>query len=180
MWFQGPPSYSRFVLLPVPTRDNVWRDAVSVKPASQVMTAHSVSSKRRRYMYPQHARHGPLARYVKYGVAHAPGMLGTLSPPPRVSDPDMHHGTCVTLVPWCMRGSLTSGVLWSRWQGKRSQHSRCMRNAQFYVSGKRPMETSSLVAPEVLPLLTLFVMWCYTWSPYTNVPLYQARSHALY
>ena len=58
---------------------------------------------------------GPLTRYVKFRVAHAPGMPGTFSPPPRVSDPDMHHGTCVTHVPWCMLGSLTSGFLWSRW-----------------------------------------------------------------
>ena len=30
---------------------------------------------------------------------------------PPVSDPGMHHGTCVTHVPWCMSGSLTrSGV----------------------------------------------------------------------
>ena len=28
---------------------------------------------------------------------------------PRVSDPEMHHGTCVTHVPWCMSGSLTRG-----------------------------------------------------------------------
>ena len=28
---------------------------------------------------------------------------------PRVSDPDMHHGTCVTHMPWCMSGSLTRG-----------------------------------------------------------------------
>ena len=28
---------------------------------------------------------------------------------PLVSDPDMHHGTCVTHVPWCMSGSLTRG-----------------------------------------------------------------------
>ena len=34
---------------------------------------------------------GPLARYVKLRVAYAPGMSGTFSPPPRVSDPDMHH-----------------------------------------------------------------------------------------
>ena len=27
-----------------------------------------------------------------------------------VSDPGMHHGTCVTHVPWCMSGSLTRGV----------------------------------------------------------------------
>ena len=52
--------------------------------------------------------HGPLARYAKLRVAHAPGMPGTFSPPPRVSDLDMHHGTCVTHVPWCMPGSLTT------------------------------------------------------------------------
>ena len=47
---------------------------------------------------------------------------------PRVSDPDIHHGTCVTQVPWCMPGSLTSGFLLSRWRGKRSRHSQPMRN----------------------------------------------------
>ena len=45
-------------------------------------------------------------------------MPGTFSPSPRVSDPDMHHGTCVTHVPWCMPGSLTSSFLWSRWREK--------------------------------------------------------------
>ena len=75
----------------------------------------------------------------KIAGAHALGMPGTLSPPPRVSDPDMHHGTCVTHVPWCMPGSLTKGFLWSGPRGKRSRHSRRMRNSQFYVSGKRPI-----------------------------------------
>ena len=28
---------------------------------------------------------------------------------PLVNDPHMHHGTCVTHVPWCMSGSLTCG-----------------------------------------------------------------------
>ena len=28
---------------------------------------------------------------------------------PPVSDPNMHHGTCFTYVPWCMAGSLTRG-----------------------------------------------------------------------
>ena len=83
--------------------------------------------------------HGPLTRYVKFRVAHAPGISWTFSPPPRVSDPVMHYGTCVTHVPLCMPGSLTRGFLWSRWRGKRSRHSRRMRNPQFYVSGKRPM-----------------------------------------
>ena len=53
---------------------------------------------------------------------------------PLVSDPGMHHGTCVTHVPWCMSGSLNCDG-----GGKRSRHSRRMRNPQFYVSGKRPM-----------------------------------------
>ena len=56
-------------------------------------------------------RHGPLTRYENLRIAHAPGMPGTFSPAPRVSDPDMHHGTCVTHVPWCIPGSLTSGFL---------------------------------------------------------------------
>ena len=85
------------------------------------------------------ACHGPLARYVQFRVAHAPGMTGTFSPPPLPSDPDMNHGRCVTHVPWCMPGSLISGFLWSRWRGKRSRHSRRMRNPQFYAFGKRPM-----------------------------------------
>ena len=90
----------------------------------------------RRNMFGQ----GPLARYVKLRVAHAPRMPGTFSPPPHACDPDMHHGTCVTHVPWCMPGSLTSGFLCSRGRGKRSRHSRRMRNPHFHVSGKRPME----------------------------------------
>ena len=52
----------------------------------------------------------------KIAGAHAPRMPGTFSPSPQVSDPDMHHGTCVTHVPWCMPGSLTSGFLWNRWR----------------------------------------------------------------
>ena len=87
----------------------------------------------------QQQPHRPLARYAKLRVAHVPGMPGTFSPPPRVSDPDMHHDTCVTHVPWCILGSLTNGFLWSRWRGKRSRHSRRMRNPQFCISDKRPI-----------------------------------------
>ena len=83
--------------------------------------------------------HVPLTRCVKLRVVHAPGMPGSFFPSPRVSNPDMHHGTCVTHVPWCMPRSLTSGFLWNRWRGKRFLHSRHMRNPQFCVSGKRLM-----------------------------------------
>ena len=71
--------------------------------------------------------------YVKIRVARAPGMPGTLSPPSRVSDPDKHHGMCVTHVSWCMLGSLTSGFLSSRFLWERSPHSRRMHNPQFYI-----------------------------------------------
>ena len=97
--------------------------------------------------------HGPLTRYLKLRVAHAPGMPGTFSPPPRVTDTDMHHGTCLTHVSWCIPGSLSSGFLRSRWRGKRSRHSRRMRNQQFYVSCKRPIGVSlfSLCRLELKP-----------------------------
>ena len=67
-------------------------------------------------------------------------MPGTFSPPPLVSDPDTHHGTCVTHVAWCMPGSLSTGFLWSGWRGKRSRHSWRMRNPQLCVYSKRPMQ----------------------------------------
>ena len=57
-----------------------------------------------------------------------------------VSDPYMHHDTCVTHVPWCMSGSLNQ-----RWQGKRSRHSRRMRarNFTYLVWGpSRPISSS--------------------------------------
>ena len=62
-----------------------------------------------------------------------------LYPPPWDSDPVMHHRMCVTHVPWCMPGSVTSSFLCSRWRGKRSRHFRCMGNTRFNISGKRPM-----------------------------------------
>ena len=61
-----------------------------------------------------HPCHRPLTKYAKFRVTRAPGMPATFSQPPTskeqlVSDPGMHHGTCMTHVPWCMSGSLTCG-----------------------------------------------------------------------
>ena len=92
---------------------------------------------------PEHRPWGS-CRYAKLWVAHAPGMPGTFSQPPQVSDPDMQHGTCVTHVPWSMPGSLTSGFLWRRWRGKRSRHSQRMRDPQGCVFGKRPIGSIQL------------------------------------
>ena len=67
----------------------------------------------------------------------------------------MHHGTCMTHEPWCMSGSLPSGFLWTWWRGKHSRHTRRMRNPQFYVSGKRPIDTNYWEAT-----------WNYRWWQY--------------
>ena len=119
--------------------------------------------------------YGPLARYVKLRVAHAPGMPGTFSAPPRACDPDMHHGTCVTHVPWCIPGSLTSGFLWSRWRGKRSRHSRRMRNPQFYVSGKKPMVACPFRTMIALYRMFTFIM-CLIWLMFGILFLYLSTS----
>ena len=101
---------------------------------------------------------GPLTRYAELRVAHAPGMPGTFSPLPRVSDPDMHHGTCVTHVPWCMPGSLTSGFLWSQWRGKRSRHSRRMRNPQFSYLVRGPYRSILYLNYAMVHMGTLFLL----------------------
>ena len=82
-------------------------------------------------------------------------MPGTFSPPSRINDPDMNHGTCVTHVPWCMPGWLTGSFLWSRGRRKRSRHSRHMPNPQFYVSSKRLVELCWCVY-----LSMRFIEWC--------------------
>ena len=67
-------------------------------------------------IYRQHQRgflkqrgNGPLTTYVKLRFAHAPGTFSRyrLQRKPLISNPGMHHGTCVTHVPWRMSGSLT-------------------------------------------------------------------------
>ena len=85
-------------------------------------------------------------------VVNAPGILGTFSGPPRVSDPDRHHGTCDTHVPWCMPVSLISSFYISQWREKRpSIPGARMCNPQFYVSDNRPMAWAPLCE---LPLLS--------------------------
>ena len=54
--------------------------------------------------------HGPLTRYVKLCQECRERLpRHRLQRKPVVSNPGMHHGTCVTHVPWCMSESLTRG-----------------------------------------------------------------------
>ena len=49
----------------------------------------------------KHRYHGPLTRYVKLRVAHAPAFSfphHQFQRKPRVSNPGMHHGTCMTAI----------------------------------------------------------------------------------
>ena len=80
--------------------------------------------------------YGPLTRYVKLRVAHAPGMPGAFFPTTsgQLSRHAYRH-VHDSVMPLCMSGSLISGFLWSRWREKRSRHS---RNPQSHVSGKSP------------------------------------------
>ena len=79
----------------------------------------------------------------KFAGCACAGNAGTFFAPPQVSDPSMHHGTCVTHVPWCMLESLTRSFSWRRWRGKRSLHSQHMCIRQIYVSGNRPIPIES-------------------------------------
>ena len=54
---------------------------------------------------------------------------------PLGSDPGVHHARAVMHV----------GIANNRWRGKRSRHSRCMCNPQFFASGKRPMVPQRLI-----------------------------------
>ena len=55
--------------------------------------------------------HGPLTRYVKLQICRECQERFPLDRQKKslVSDPGMHHGTCLTPVSWCMPGSLTRG-----------------------------------------------------------------------
>ena len=80
----------------------------------------------------------PWASYQKRKSAGC-ACAGNVSPrrriqrKPRVSDPGMNRGTCVTHVPWCMSGLLTRGG------GKKFPAFPAHAHPQFYVFVKRPM-----------------------------------------
>ena len=81
-------------------------------------------------------------------------MPGTFSPSPQVSDTDMHHGTCVTHVPWCMPGSLTSGFFWKRRRGKTSP---ACATCNFTYLLRGPWPELSIISWSVSPSI---MRWC--------------------
>ena len=80
-----------------------------------------------------HLHYGPLTRYVKLRVAHAPG---TFSPPPTSKETDSYRSQQAS---WHVRDACSMMHV-----GIASPHCRCMRNPQFYVSGKRLIGSRSV------------------------------------
>ena len=114
--------------------------------------------------------HCGLVKYVKLLAVHVPGMPGMFSPPPRVSDPGMHRGTCVTHLSWCMPGSLTSGFLWSRWRGKRPGILGACANRNFTYLARGPLPKPTLTychldqtSVEFEPKCKNFYSWKFIW-----------------
>ena len=68
------------------------------------------------------------------------GDAGNVSPPPWDIDRD---------VPWCMPGSLTSGLLWSMWQGKRSGYPGACETRNFAYLVRGPLMAQKV--PQLLP-----------------------------
>ena len=85
--------------------------------------------------------HGPLARYVRLRVAHATGMPGSFSLPRTSKENASKRSWYASRHVLHVRAVMHAGIAdpWRR--GKRSRHSRRMRNAQFFVYGKRPIKT---------------------------------------
>ena len=83
--------------------------------------------------------HGPLTRYVKLRVAHAPRMPGTFPPPPTSKETASYRSRHASRHVSHARAMMHFEINNPQWRGKHSRHSRRMRNPQSSISGKRPM-----------------------------------------
>ena len=87
---------------------------------------------------------GPLTRYVKLRVVHAPGMPGTFSPPPTSKETASKRSRHASRHVRVARAVMHVGIANPRWRGKCSRYSWRMHNPQFCVSGKRPIPSAPL------------------------------------
>ena len=82
-------------------------------------------------------KHGPLTRYVKLRVAHVPGMLGAISPPPTSKETACWRPRHASRHMLHARAMIMSGSLNPRWWGKCFWHSHtcATRNITYLVRG---------------------------------------------
>ena len=83
---------------------------------------------------------------------------GPFSPPPRASDPNIHRGTCVTHVPWCMPGSLTSCFLRSGFPGIPSACA--TRNFAHLVRGPWRQHMNHITDDVTVCQIYIFLSFC--------------------
>ena len=72
-------------------------------------------------------------------------MPGTFSPPQTSKETACERSRYASRHVRDARAVMHVVITKKRWRGKRSRHSRYMRNPQFYVSGKRPMENTGKI-----------------------------------
>ena len=117
---------------------------------------------------------GPLTRYVKLQVAHAPGMPGTFPPPPISKETNSQRSRHASRHVRDARAVMHVGIAHLRWRGKRSRHSRRMRTRNFTYLARGPWTTDSKIQ---LPS-------CSAYNPLhlyqINALLGQKRTHLLY
>ena len=108
------------------------------------------------------------------------GNAGNVSPrrrlqrKPLVSDPGMHHGTCVTHVPWCMSGSFNCG------DGETFPAFPAHAHPQICVSGKRPMWGTELRSDfELTKDMWGCLLWVF-WKRGRDISRVQLTSPLLY
>ena len=112
--------------------------------------------------------HGPLTRYAKLRLAHAPRIPGTFSPSLTSKETArlrsrMHHGTCVTHVLWCVSVSQTRGV-WENIPGIPGACATC--NFAYLVRGPSNKSLSSPIVMYHSLSLVLWLNFQNAWSIY--------------
>ena len=81
-------------------------------------------------------RDGPLTRYVKLRVAHAPGIPGTFSPPLNSKETASWRSQYASRHVHDVRAVMHFVIANPCWRGKCSRHSRCMPSRNFtYQAG---------------------------------------------
>ena len=75
--------------------------------------------------------HWPLIKYLKLRVTHALGMTGRFSRAPTSKETTSYRSRLASRLVRHARAVMHVGIANPRWQGKRSRHSRRMRNPQF-------------------------------------------------
>ena len=66
------------------------------------------------------------------------------------------------------RALMHVGIANPRWRGKRSRNSRRMRNPQFYVSGKRPMGSYTLLSLLIASSILRHKLQLNAWTAYNK------------